>query len=173
MIRMTPEQATSLSRAAGRYRSARRAGEHEVVLRVADVQRLLQVARHQSKPLARAVGPDAVAEWAGFLTGLEHEELWVAGVDAKCSMVGADRICVGGMSGVSVTPREVLRAALAIPHAAAFILVHNHPSGDPRPSAEDRLFTRNVQAAASTVGLELLDHVVVSRNGWRSIIGTE
>jgi DNA repair protein RadC len=60
--------------------------------------------------------------------------------------------------------RLALRAA-----ASGFVLVHNHPSGDPTPSAEDVTFTRRVADAASVVGVPLLDHVVVAREGFASV----
>jgi DNA repair protein RadC len=63
-----------------------------------------------------------------------------------------------------VEPREILTRAL-LSNAAGLILYHNHPSGDPSPSREDREFTRRLSAAAESVGLRLLDHVVVGREG--------
>ena len=60
--------------------------------------------------------------------------------------------------------RLALRAA-----ASGFVLVHNHPSGDPAPSAEDVEFTRRVAAAAAVVGTPLLDHVIVASGGFSSI----
>jgi DNA repair protein RadC len=53
--------------------------------------------------------------------------------------------------------------------AAGIILVHNHPSGDPAPSAEDRAVTRQLAAAGRAVGIPVLDHVVVSRGGYASL----
>jgi DNA repair protein RadC len=63
-----------------------------------------------------------------------------------------------------VEPREILKRAL-LANAAGVILYHNHPSGDPSPSREDREFTRRLAAAAESVGLRLLDHIVVGREG--------
>ena len=70
----------------------------------------------------------------------------------------------GTLDRAVVEPREILKRAL-LANAAGVILYHNHPSGDPSPSREDRDFTRRLAAAADSVGLRLLDHVVVGREG--------
>jgi DNA repair protein RadC len=70
----------------------------------------------------------------------------------------------GTLDRAVVEPREILRRAL-LGKAAAVILYHNHPSGDPTPSREDREFTRRLASAAEAVGVRLLDHIVVGREG--------
>jgi len=70
----------------------------------------------------------------------------------------------GTLDRAVVEPRELLKRAL-LANAAALIVYHNHPSGDPSPSREDREFTRRLAAAADAVGLRLLDHIVVARDG--------
>ncbi|MEO8432949.1 MAG: DNA repair protein RadC [Acidobacteriota bacterium] len=70
----------------------------------------------------------------------------------------------GTLDRAVVEPREILKRAL-LANAAGVILYHNHPSGDPAPSREDREFTRRLAAAAESVGIRLLDHIVVGRSG--------
>ena len=70
----------------------------------------------------------------------------------------------GTLDRAVVEPREILKRAL-LANAASLILYHNHPSGDPSPSREDREFTRRLASAADSVGLRLLDHIVVGREG--------
>ena len=70
----------------------------------------------------------------------------------------------GTLDRAVVEPREILRRAL-IGRAAGVILYHNHPSGDPTPSREDREFTRRLASACEAVGVRLLDHIVVGREG--------
>jgi DNA repair protein RadC len=74
----------------------------------------------------------------------------------------------GTLDRAIVEPREILKRAL-LANAAGVILYHNHPSGDPSPSREDREFTRRLSAAAESVGLRLLDHIVVGREGCVSL----
>lgn len=70
----------------------------------------------------------------------------------------------GTLDRAVVEPREILKRALLV-NAAGVILYHNHPSGDPAPSREDREFTRRLAAASESVGVRLLDHIVVGRSG--------
>ncbi|MGH2829765.1 MAG: JAB domain-containing protein, partial [Actinomycetota bacterium] len=76
---------------------------------------------------------------------------------------------VGGVAHAPMEPREVLQAVLREPAAAAFLVAHNHPSGDPTPSAEDLALTRRLERCAELVGVEFLDHVIVAGDGWRSV----
>lgn len=73
----------------------------------------------------------------------------------------------GGIDGAHVTPREVLRAAL-MANAPGLILSHNHPSGDPEPSREDKALTNRMAEAAAILGLDLLDHIVIGHERYVS-----
>jgi DNA repair protein RadC len=110
-----------------------------------------------------------VAAWArARLMALDHEELWMLALDGRSELRGARRVAAGGHHGLAVAPRDVLRAAL-LEGASAFVLVHNHPSGDPKPSAEDVAFTHRIFESAEVVGVPLLDHVIVGRSGFARI----
>lgn len=110
-----------------------------------------------------------VSAWAAqHLSALPHEELWLLALDGRSHLRSARCIARGGLHGVSTRAGDVLRAALRS-DASAFVLVHNHPSGDPTPSHEDIVFTRAVGAAARIVGMALVDHVVVAANGFASV----
>jgi DNA repair protein RadC len=105
----------------------------------------------------------AVATWArARLAALDHEELWMLALDGRHGLRGARRVASGGIHGMHVGARDVLRTALR-EAASAFVLVHNHPSGDPTPSNEDIAFTQAVLRASAIVGTPMLDHVVVAR----------
>jgi DNA repair protein RadC len=73
----------------------------------------------------------------------------------------------GSIDDVHVTPREVLRAAL-MANAPGLIVSHNHPSGDPDPSPADEAFTKRLAAAATILGLDLLDHIVIGHDRYVS-----
>ena len=105
----------------------------------------------------------AVEAWARpRLATFDHEELWVLALDGRNGLRAARRVASGGVHGLHVSPRDVLRCVLR-EAGSAFLLVHNHPSGDPTPSDEDIAFTRAVERGATAVGTPLLDHVVVAR----------
>ena len=118
-----------------------------------------------ARPREALRGPGAVAAWFVWRIGLlEHEEMWVLSLDGRQGLCGAKRVAQGGLHGCAVAARDILRAALA--HgASSMVLIHNHPSGDPTPSAEDIAMTRVVAAAAEVVGTPLADHVIVTAAG--------
>ena len=88
-------------------------------------------------------------------------------LNARRQLVHHETVSVGTLSASLVHPREVFSPAIA--HAAAAVVaVHNHPSGDPTPSAEDRDVTRRLQRAGELLGIPLADHVVVSESGFFS-----
>jgi len=110
-----------------------------------------------------------VAAWAlSRLTTLDHEELWLLALDGRSRLRAVRCVARGGLHGLGVRAADPLRLALRA-SASGFVLVHNHPSGDPTPSSEDVAFTRRLAAAAASVGIPLLDHVVVAREGFASV----
>jgi DNA repair protein RadC len=91
---------------------------------------------------------------------LDREALWVLCLDAKCHMACLSQVSLGTITSAPAHPREILKLAL-MSNANSIILVHNHPSGDPTPSFDDREITRQMQAAARTLGIKLHDHLIV------------
>jgi len=77
-------------------------------------------------------------------------------------------ISIGTLDANLVHPREVFQPAIEF-SAAAAIISHNHPSGDPAPSAEDRAVTQRLAEAGTLLGIELLDHVIIAKNGFVSV----
>jgi DNA repair protein RadC len=119
---------------------------------------------------ARIADGAAVHAWARpRLVPLDHEELWALALDGRNRLRAARRVAAGGLHGLHVGARDPLRLALR-EGASAFVLVHNHPSGDPTPSHEDLEFTQAVLAGADAVGTPLVDHVVVAREGYVSML---
>lgn len=92
----------------------------------------------------------------------EVEEFHVLFLDRKNALIADERQQRGTIDHTPVYPREVVKRALEL-GASAFIMVHNHPSGDPTPSRADIEMTREVQKAAVALGLALHDHVVLGR----------
>ena len=102
------------------------------------------------------------------LRGLERETFYVLLLDGKHRLKAIDRVSEGTLTSSLVHPREVFAPALRLA-AAALIAVHNHPSGDPEPSAEDIAVTRRLADAGRLLGVPLLDHVVVGLGGFVSL----
>ena len=91
---------------------------------------------------------------------LDREEFLVVPLGGKNQILGFHVVSVGTLTASLVHPREVYKIAL-LANAAAVIVVHNHPSGDPTPSAEDVAITRRLREAGQLLGVSLLDHVVI------------
>ncbi|MBU6283440.1 DNA repair protein RadC [bacterium] len=110
------------------------------------------------------------AVWRHFhprLAGLAQERFYVLLLDGKGRLLREVRVSEGSLTASLVHPREVFRRAVR-EAAAAVILVHNHPSGDPEPSPEDSTLTGRLRAAGELLGIRVLDHVVVGRGRWTS-----
>ncbi len=88
-------------------------------------------------------------------------------LDVKHRVLREARVSVGILDGSLIHPREVFAPAVG-ERAGAVILVHNHPSGDPAPSPEDREVTRRLRAAGGIVGIPVLDHVIIGNRGFYS-----
>jgi DNA repair protein RadC len=99
--------------------------------------------------------------------GKQQEELWVTALDMKNQMLMKTQVSKGTLSGSLVHPREVFYVAIRN-MAAAIILLHNHPSGDPTPSPEDRKATRQISEAGSLLGIPLLDHIIIGNGRYYS-----
>jgi DNA repair protein RadC len=133
------------------YRYARRqvAETISTVLSPDDVARLL----------CEYVRPDAA----------ESEVLAVALLNVKNAVIGVETVYHGNLAGTTVRVGEVFRSAVRL-NAAAIVVAHNHPSGDPTPSADDLAVTAELVRAGRVLNIDLLDHVVLaSRSHWLSL----
>lgn len=112
-------------------------------------------------------GRAAAALFPAALRSAKKEHFHGLYLDARRRLLHQETISVGTLSASLVHPREVFAPALSV-SAAAVIVGHNHPSGDPSPSEEDREVTRRLRRAGEILGLPLLDHVIVSSGRWFS-----
>jgi DNA repair protein RadC len=97
-----------------------------------------------------------------------REQFRVLFLDVKNQMIADEVLGEGTIDHAPVYPREIVRRALEL-RASGVILVHNHPSGDPKPSGADAAITRDVVAAAEALGLRVHDHLVIGRHGHASL----
>lgn len=102
------------------------------------------------------------------LGGRDREQCLLVTLDTKHRLLGLSAVSVGTADHTFMAPREVFRDAL-LAGASAIFLAHNHPSGDATPSADDRQVTRRLAQAGWTIGVELLDHLVVGDPEWTSM----
>lgn len=105
---------------------------------------------------------EAFSHLQTLLADYEHEVFALLMLDSRHRVIAFEEVFRGTLDGASVYPREIVKIALEH-NAAAIILVHNHPSGDPEPSQADRNLTTKLQDALNLVGVRTLDHVVVGQ----------
>ncbi|MEO7414570.1 MAG: DNA repair protein RadC [Opitutaceae bacterium] len=109
--------------------------------------------------------PDRVAIYfQSVIAGLEVEKFWVLCLNRKNRLLKRVEITSGTATSALAHPREVFREAIR-EAASAVVCVHNHPSGDPAPSAADMQVTRQLREAARAVDIPLLDHIILGRVG--------
>lgn len=120
-----------------------------------------RLAREGPAERGRIQGPGDVYErCAPALRDLDYEEFRVLLMNTQHAVLSELTVTRGILDASVVHPREVFKPAV-VESAAALILVHNHPSGDPAPSADDRKVTRQLVAAGEVLGIPVLDHVVI------------
>lgn len=149
----------------GRGELARDVGDRRAARLVAAMELARRAA---ARPLARAIpfrsSRDVVRAWGPRLVDAADERVLAVLLDAKRRPVAERLLAWGSVGSAPLAPRQVF--ALAVREgASAIVLVHNHPSGDPAPSPEDIAFTRRVAHAGGLLEVELLDHVIVGREG--------
>jgi DNA repair protein RadC len=94
---------------------------------------------------------------------LDREQFRVLSLTTKNHLIAVDVVSVGSLNSSIVHPREVFKKAI-IRSAAGVIFVHNHPSGDPEPSKEDIAITNRLLKAGETLGINVLDHIIIGDN---------
>jgi DNA repair protein RadC len=120
--------------------------------------------------LPRLPRPSDVAAFLGPLAEREPVEVfWVLPLNTQHRLISGRALVVtrGTVSSTLVHPREVFRQLILL-NAAAVIVAHNHPSGDPTPSADDRLVTEQLVAAGRLLGIPVLDHLVLGYPAYTS-----
>lgn len=123
--------------------------------------------RRVGYPSPRTSLPNSEAVVRSFRTHfatLDREQVVVVLMDSKHKPLGFHVVSTGTLNAALVHPRELFKAAI-VANAASVIALHNHPSGDPLPSAEDYAITERLLAAGKLLGIALLDSIVVGDDG--------
>jgi DNA repair protein RadC len=100
------------------------------------------------------------------LADVDREHFVVLLLDRKHQVIGLNTVSIGSLTASLAHPREVFKPAI-LSNAAAVILCHNHPSGSPFPSAEDRALTARLVEAGKLLGINVLDHVILGDGSQR------
>jgi DNA repair protein RadC len=144
----------------GALRAARLAAAFEIGRRA--------VACRSAPPWRVRTPADVGERLVSAMQHLEREELRVLLLNTRNVVTSAVTVYAGNLAGSSVRVGEVYRDAVRR-LAAGIVVVHNHPSGDPSPSADDLRITRELADAGRLLDIDLLDHVIVAAEGWVSL----
>jgi len=117
--------------------------------------------------------PDDVSKIIqSYLNGADREHFVIMLLNRKNGIIGINTVSVGDLSSSIVHPREVFKPAI-VAGAASIIICHNHPSGDPTPSSQDRLVTKRIKEAGDILGIEVLDHIIIGDGCYKSLKAME
>ena len=100
---------------------------------------------------------------------LETERLIVAMLDNRCRLISDTVLTIGTVNASLISVREVLMSAVRC-GAVSFVVLHNHPSGDPAPSSRDISVTRRLKEAGDVIGIPLTDHIIIGDNRYYSFV---
>jgi DNA repair protein RadC len=115
----------------------------------------------------RYSSPSQVSETFQFLMNETKEMFITIHLDGKNRIIAMDVVSIGSLNQSIVHPRSVFMTA-CLSSAAAIILVHNHPTGDPTPSSEDISITRRLKEAGEIMGISILDHLIIGNGEYFS-----
>ncbi|WP_144440635.1 RadC family protein [Limnochorda pilosa] len=139
--------------------------------KAAQVRAALELGRRWSGAVPERIilaRPEAVAAFLrAQMAHLDREQFRVLLLDARNRLMHQHVVALGGLDSAPVHPREVFKEAIKR-SAAAVILAHNHPSGDPEPSDPDLGITRRLCRAGEILGIDVADHIVVAQEGYVS-----
>ncbi len=111
---------------------------------------------------------DCVELGKKFLEDADREQLIVCCLDTKNQPTAINVVSVGNLNNSLVHPREVFKPAI-LSNSASIILFHNHPTGDPTPSNEDKLITERLRESGEILGIKLIDHIIIGDNSYYSL----
>jgi DNA repair protein RadC len=132
-----------------------------------ELGRRLTLEAPEERPVIQSPA-DAAALLQYEMSALEQEELRVILLDTRNQVLDISRVYLGSLNSSQVRVGELFKTAVRR-NAAAILVVHNHPSGDPTPSPDDVVLTRAVVEAGRLLDIEVLDHLVIGRGRWVSL----
>lgn len=143
--------------------------------RIADLREAYQWSMSRRAERLSFTDPAVVAKYlVPLMAPLHVEHMMVLPLDSRCKLIQAPHpVSRGDVDGTEAGPRMVLRAVL-LSEAVQFIVAHNHPTGDPTPSAADRAITRRLAEGGRVIDIPLRDHIIIGPpDNWRSLMVEE
>ena len=110
---------------------------------------------------------DAAKVFRSYLRDEKKEQFYVMLLNIKNKLISVERLSIGTLNAAMAEPRDVFHMAL-LKNAAALLLAHNHPSGDPTPSVEDKRVTDRIMLVGENLGIPVLDHIIIGLDSYYS-----
>ena len=132
-----------------------------------ELGRRLAMQEPEERPAVHSPG-DAAELVRYEMSAFDQEHLWVILLDTRNRVISIEKIYIGSLNSSTVRVGELFRPAIQR-SAAALIVIHNHPSGDPSPSPEDVALTRAIVQSGKLLDIGVLDHLVIGHNRWISL----
>jgi DNA repair protein RadC len=129
---------------------------------------LVRESTHTAPTRVIASPADAYLVLRDFMEEQDRELFVVLMLDTRHKVTGLNVVSIGSLNASLVHPREAFKPAI-LANAAALVLAHNHPSGDPEPSADDLALTARLKQAGELLGIAVLDHVVIGEGRYVSL----
>ncbi len=126
-------------------------------------------AMENEDPVKKVTAAADIVPAIRYLAENTQEVFAVADLDGAHKVIGIREVTKGLINRTLVHPREIYRGAI-VSNAASIILVHNHPSGNMEPSQEDIEITRRIKQAGGIIGIEVLDHIIITKGGFYSFL---
>ncbi len=134
-------------------------GDHEPHEQPIDCMRVM-LQKIRACPTGKITFPGDVVTLMHDMKDMDRERAMIIHLNTKNNIVGVENISTGSLNASIVHPREAIKGAL-LNNSNNIIFVHNHPSGDPAPSVEDRAITKKLQDAFNLVGIDMLDSIII------------
>ncbi len=165
---------TSLHELRGMSKAIRRDSYSQIMAGIELGRRIAAVHDLEKQVPIRIRGSDDAIQYcartfARLAVDGKQEQFHIVTLDTQYGPIANHLITIGTLDASLVHPREVFRPAIR-DAASAIILVHNHPSGDPTPSREDHAVTKRLEQVGDTIGIKVLDHIVVAKERCVSIL---
>jgi DNA repair protein RadC len=131
----------------------------EISKRIAQKDSVKKICYNNPETIAKHYGPE--------LRHKDNENLIMLALNTKSALIDEFLVSKGTVNASIASPREIFVDALKV-KAVSIILIHNHPSGDPTPSREDKIVTRRIKEAGDIIGISLIDHIIIGDNNYIS-----
>jgi DNA repair protein RadC len=119
--------------------------------------------RKKTEAIVKITNSQQIQQEMAFLEGYAHEEFWAIYLKRNNTIISKIQHSKGGISGTIVDVRLILKEAI-LNKASGIILVHNHPSGELKPSEEDKQITSRIKQSAKIMDMLILDHIIIGNN---------